>query len=397
MPSRRASRRASRRQSHVVDEGLAGLSVCDGRFQLTGKVLGRGCFCCVVEALPATALQAGEPVAVKVFSEEQDDDDGPSIFVREVHALQKLLEAGGSKYVVDLIDFSKNERGEAWAHSDGHSFLVLEIGSVTLEQWADEHRRALGVLGWLPLQRLREPLVSAARCLEHLEALGHVHLDFKPENLLLCGSEWKLIDLDGCCAVGTILTAEDVVVTPVHCAPELAKLYAEEDEGASATACIASHAWSFGSVAVELMTGASPLQAKYDVLSANGLNDDEDGICMDYFAWLAQATPEEVKIPNRLSQHASKEVFDLLTACLHIEPSCRPAMAVVHATLSPVSAKHSTSADATTVPMEEALKAPADTSPNMSQSALAHQSSWWGCCCAPLALEPGKRVRSKKE
>lgn len=414
MPSRRASRRMSRKVSNMVEESLVGTRVCCDRFVLTGTVLGRGCFCCVLEAMPTASTHAtASPVAVKIFPpEDQWEDDTEksserSPFVQEVQVLERLTQGEGRRYVVDLIDYSKCKLGNPGMEADGSSFLVLEKGGETLEQWVTTHRRSLGLLDrdLVPFDALMEPVSSAACCLGHLERMGWVHLDFKAENLLLVGSVWKLIDLDGCCEVGSVLTAEDIVVTPVHCPPELAHLYVAEEQGASTVACIASHAWSFGSVMVELVTGSPPLESRYTTLSANGLHDDEDGICIEYFTWLAQARSEDIQLSERLAKHLPKQVFELVLACLDCIPAARPALSssvpISALSTSPVSGDVTTTRKGGASGQNKVKSQPSITcmgfetpqkSHEKSEESANSKPSWWDCCCVAqnLAVKPTK-------
>merc|ERR1719265_188488 len=55
-----------------------------------------------------------------------------------------------------------------------------------------------------------------------LHAKGFVHLDLKPESLMMCRGQVKLADVDGCARTGstTSFTDTSISYSPIYCAPE---------------------------------------------------------------------------------------------------------------------------------------------------------------------------------
>merc|ERR1719191_1695390 len=63
-----------------------------------------------------------------------------------------------------------------------------------------------------------------------LHAKGLVHLDLKPENLMLFSGVLKLIDVDGCVRIGTRVSITDssLSFSPCYCAPEWARFILDD-------------------------------------------------------------------------------------------------------------------------------------------------------------------------
>jgi eukaryotic-like serine/threonine-protein kinase len=130
---------------------------------LTGlTVLARGGYATVYQARQESV---GRPVAVKVENHALDDEDDQRRFLREAHAAGQM---SGHPHVVDLFDVGVT--------TDGHPYLIMELCAGT---YADRLSRA-------PLgpSEVRGVGMKIADALAHAHALGVLHRDVKPANIL---------------------------------------------------------------------------------------------------------------------------------------------------------------------------------------------------------------------
>jgi serine/threonine protein kinase len=130
---------------------------------LTGlEVLARGGYATVYLARQESV---GRPVAVKVEHRALVDEDDQRRFLREAQAAGEM---SGHPHVVDLFD--------AGVTAEGHPFLIMELCAGT---YADRMTKA--PLG--PVE-VRDVGVKVADALADAHALGVLHRDVKPANIL---------------------------------------------------------------------------------------------------------------------------------------------------------------------------------------------------------------------
>ncbi|MEA5621107.1 protein kinase [Cronbergia sp. UHCC 0137] len=162
-------------------------------------------------------------------------------------AIQQALSAcgtGGS--VVVMVDFFKygDEYGE-------HYFKVCEkidTSSLSKEIHTLEPKKRLFVM------------LTAAGALKILHSNGVIHLDLKPDNILI--KEWegkqvaKIIDFDSSILEGEVISAEFLVGDPVYYSPEFAKHIATAGETPAPTK--KSDIFSLGLILCQYWTGNRP-------------------------------------------------------------------------------------------------------------------------------------------
>merc|ERR1740139_1473973 len=87
-----------------------------------------------------------------------------------------------------------------------------------------------------------------------LHAKGFVHIDMKPENLMVFGGRLKVIDVDGCVRNGTRLSINDgsISFSPCYCSPEWARFMIKESEQ-TIVATPSLDVWSIGMLLCELI------------------------------------------------------------------------------------------------------------------------------------------------
>jgi eukaryotic-like serine/threonine-protein kinase len=177
------------------------------------------------------------PVAVKVLADRYAEDGAiRNRFTREAHAAARL---SGAPNVVTIFDVG------AWRERPHFVMEYLEGGSLA-DMLANE--------GPQPPSRALPWLEQAARALDAAHALGVVHRDVKPANLLLdARGAVHVGDFGIASAAGmdSLTQTGTVLGTAGYLSPEQAR-------GERATP--ASDRYAFGVVAWELFTGARPFE-----------------------------------------------------------------------------------------------------------------------------------------
>merc|ERR1712032_318571 len=118
-----------------------------------------------------------------------------------------------------------------------------------------------------PLSResVRYIAKSMILCVAGLHAKGLVHLDLKPENLMVFNGLLKLIDVDGCVKIGTTVSITDssLSFSPCYCAPEWAEFVIEDSDEPTTIASAPLDVWSIGISICELVTLDSVMKPTY--------------------------------------------------------------------------------------------------------------------------------------
>lgn len=239
--------------------------------------------------------QTGVPVAIKVYKDWCHGAAGRQVlfrkFRRQVEVMRELqqpvlhketstdhgtaatpesscwgtsqpLVAPPSELFVQLLDYSTDLDGEP-GHDvlDGRLYVVMELGQQSLKEYLDLHRERRQAPSAEAVRSLSRSIVSVVA---GLHAAGFVHLDLKPENIMMCGFRMKLIDVDSCTRVGASVSARDssISFSPVYCAPEWARFVIDPDKQAI---CVdpSLDVWSVGMTLCELVAMRPCLKAAY--------------------------------------------------------------------------------------------------------------------------------------
>jgi len=219
------------------------------------------------EVWRARHLTLNSPVAIKLINAASAGDEGArKRFLTEAQVTAQLH----TRHAVRVFDFGFSD--------EGHPYIVMEL----LDGETVGHR--IERLGRLTPGETVRFLQQAARALDQAHALGIVHRDFKPDNLVIVRDETgrehiKVLDFGIAKLVGdleamsepapvsrlgdtlvdatqnTVLTVTNSVVgTPLYMAPE--QVRREEMLGPPADI------WAFGVVAFECLTGRLPFDGK---------------------------------------------------------------------------------------------------------------------------------------
>jgi serine/threonine-protein kinase len=280
--------------------GATDLRVIAGRYALEGLV-GKGG---MGEVWRARHLTLKSKVAIKfLHAASASSETSRRRFLTEAQVTANLK----SKHAVQVFDFGVTD--------DGMPFLVMEL----LEGETLDKRIAR--LGRLSIRSTVRILRQAARALDRAHALGIVHRDFKPENIVILQDdeghdEVKILDFGVAKLVGELepgrepsaLDGDDilrkpsattrtgtVVGTPYYMAPE--QIHDSANVGPSADI------WALGVVAYECLTGQRPFEndtvaaVLRDILDgkstpASAHHPDLPPMFDDWFQAACAATPE---------------------------------------------------------------------------------------------------------
>jgi serine/threonine-protein kinase len=231
------------------------------------------------------------PCAVKLIRPERAGD--PSTlrrFEREVQAMATLTHPN----TVEVFDYGHAD--------DGTFYYVMEyLPGLNLEELAGRH-------GPLPPGRVVHLLRQACGALREAHAVGLIHRDIKPGNLLVCKRggrhdvikllDFGLVRAPGLERGGPPLTQEGVIAgTPAYMSPEQAAGQAHLDGR--------SDIYSLGAVAYFLLTGRPPFVRPTAAQT------------------LAAHLGEPVESPSRCRPEAPEDLSAVVLRCLEKDPARR--------------------------------------------------------------------------
>merc|ERR1719282_568369 len=175
-----------------------------------------------------TNIKTGEMVAIKVYKTLKEGANSEDVkmqkFRRQISVLTELQEpfqvptdltlwsdqlsrAKPSRLFMQLIDYSKNARGEpAPDPVDGVLYVVTELAQYSLKDYLSLRRDQGRPLTKDTVKNITKAIILV---MAGLHAKGLVHIDLKPENLMMFNGRLKLIDVDGCVKSGTHVSIED--------------------------------------------------------------------------------------------------------------------------------------------------------------------------------------------
>uniref|UniRef100_A0A7S4S2B2 Protein kinase domain-containing protein n=1 Tax=Alexandrium monilatum TaxID=311494 RepID=A0A7S4S2B2_9DINO len=235
-----------------------------------------------------------------------------------------LDEVDTSNCYVRLLDYSCTETGEPGL--DEHEkllYLVLELGEESLEERLQRHRTRGESLSVKELRELQWALVCIVW---GLHAVGFVHMDIKPQNIMRFrengADHWKLIDLDGAMETGREIRPEQVTFTPEYMPPELAKAWVAWTSGDPSYRLTMSRlmdVWSIGMCSLEAIFLQPVLRPWFEEWKK------ETGSEEKFFKWLADYDTEPILHGDMHEMLAGmdKDMCDLLETMLAKDPDTR--------------------------------------------------------------------------
>ena len=200
-----------------------------GKYQLLERVASGG----MADIWLATS-ETGRVCAVRrLLPELQDDSTAKKRFV---HGCEVLERCQGHEFVVGYLEHGK---------VDGQLFCGMEyVDGANLKELYAVHDPVL-------LENVAQIIIDMAVALEHVHECGFMHLDFKPENVLVArNASVRLVDFD----LAQPITEKPKKITknpgtPAYMAPEQLSGQAIDQR---------VDAFSFGVAAYELLTNQKP-------------------------------------------------------------------------------------------------------------------------------------------
>jgi serine/threonine protein kinase len=172
---------------------------------------------------------------------------------------------------VQLLDHSRDRLGKAGPDIlDDTFYIIMELSQCSLKDYLEKRRQTSWPMSTDAVRSLSKSILVA---MSGLHAKGFVHLDMKPENLMMCGDFWKIIDVEGCARIETDIKLDGphVSFSPLYCAPEWARFLVHNRTGSiTASACL--DAWSVGMTLCELVSSKPIMKRQfYEIRRAKNL------------------------------------------------------------------------------------------------------------------------------
>lgn len=249
---------------------------------------------------------SGEKVAIKSYKmpedmSQEDKEVTMQKFVRQVKVLQELQEpfvrpddpklwhpildtTAPSKIFMRLLDYSKDASGHpAPDAKDGIMYVVTELASYSMKDYIRTRRDQKKPLAKHAIKAVAKSMLLATA---GLHAKGFIHLDLKPENLMIFNGALKVIDVDGCVKQGTKISVDDssLSFSPCYCAPEWARFLIDDSDDPRIEAVPALDAWSIGITIAELVTLDAVFKPTYASFMGKGRSNREAGFL--FMEWL---------------------------------------------------------------------------------------------------------------
>lgn len=296
--------------------------------------LGEGSFSVCRKAVD---LMTGDDVAIKAYkgSLGNNDESARSMFLRQVDILLELQDGCGqhakqsqrqgcaqfdksSKFFIQLIDYSRDESGSPGLDcDDGVFYVVMELAESSLKDYIRSLRAQGEALSRDAVRQLGRSVVMASAA---LHAKGFVHLDLKPENMMICKGRLKINDVDGCVRIGSVISLQDSSssFSPCYCAPEWAKFLQAGDQ-AEIVADARLDSWSVGLTLCECATLSPVMRPAFTYfLQSCGSAPEAHA---NFVAWLSSL--ETSPVPDCVEKFDAELGQFLSRGLLECDPSLR--------------------------------------------------------------------------
>lgn len=213
---------------------LQGL-ILDNRYKIISKIGVGG----MADVFKGEDTLLGRPVAVKILhSNFAGDDDFVARFKREAQAAGKLSHPN----IVSMYDVGFDQ---------GYHYIVMEyIEGETLKEYITRHER-------LSIDNAVKFTIAIAEGLEHAHAMGIVHCDIKPHNVLITKQgRIKVTDFGIARAMnaGTTMMYTNSIMGSAH--------YLSPEQASGKSVNGSTDIYSLGAVLYEMLTGRVPYEGE---------------------------------------------------------------------------------------------------------------------------------------
>eukprot|EP00930_Biecheleria_cincta_P059873 TRINITY_DN45589_c0_g1_i1.p1 TRINITY_DN45589_c0_g1~~TRINITY_DN45589_c0_g1_i1.p1 ORF type:complete len:701 (-),score=151.00 TRINITY_DN45589_c0_g1_i1:124-2226(-) len=279
-------------------------------------------------------IETGQEVAIKIYKTDKDSPNAEEVrrqkFGRQIEVLQMLQQpfpevtdpnlwrpqlaaTKPSKLFITLLDYSQDENHRPIPDPrDGVMYVITEVAQYSLKDYLALRREQGKALSRAAVKSISKAIILVVA---GLHAKGLVHLDLKPENLMMFNGRLKLIDLDGCVRAASEVSIQDssISFSPCYCAPEWARFLTDESES---KIVVQPHldVWSVGMTLCELATLDAILKPMYANFLKNGHSHREAGfLFMDWLGGVGKAPlPKSIK---RFDPQFHDMLVDSLLVC----------------------------------------------------------------------------------
>jgi len=207
---------------------------------------------------------------------------------------------------MELIDYSKQEDGLPGPDpTDGTLYVVTELAQYSLKDLLADRRHKKQPFSREAARDLAKRMLLA---MAGLHAKGFVHIDMKPENVMVFDGRLKVIDVDGCVRIGTKVSINDgsISFSPCYCSPEWARFMIKETEQVIiANPCL--DVWSIGMTFCEFVALDAIWKPQYANFMRNASSHREAGFL--FLEWLG--VMKKPPLPRAIEGY-DKEFYDLL-------------------------------------------------------------------------------------
>ena len=213
---------------------LQGL-ILDNRYKIISKIGVGG----MADVFKGEDTLLGRPVAVKILhSNFAGDDDFVARFKREAQAAGKLSHPN----IVSMYDVGFDQ---------GYHYIVMEyIEGETLKEYINRHER-------ISIDNAVKFTIAIAEGLEHAHAMGIVHCDIKPHNVLITKQgRIKVTDFGIARAMnaGTTMMYTNSIMGSAH--------YLSPEQASGKPVNGSTDIYSLGAVLYEMLTGRVPYEGE---------------------------------------------------------------------------------------------------------------------------------------
>jgi len=238
-----------------------------------------------------------------------------------------LEKAKPERLFMILVDHSKDAKGEPGPDvSDGVLYVITELAQYSLKDFLGTKKHDHE--GPLSKETVRSMTKALVMVMAGLHAKGFVHLDLKPENLMVFDGCLKLIDVDGCVTVGMSIAISNpsISFSPCYCAPEWANfLLAETEANIVADPCL--DVWSTGCTICEFVTLDAILKPTYANFLRHAHSHREAGFL--FMDWLSniKKSPVPMKTVGAFDSELTTLLKDsLLVPDRNLRKTCAEAL-----------------------------------------------------------------------
>jgi serine/threonine protein kinase len=296
-----------------------------------------------------TEKASGDEVGIKIYKDSSKEKNAAkqaeitlTKFKRQIKVLQELLEPfkkpddpafwhsqldnlkPESVFMV-LIDYSKKAGTQEPGPdaNDGVLYVVTELGQYSLKDFLAQRREQNKPLSKESVQNIARAVVLAMAA---LHSKGLVHLDMKPENMMMFKGRLKVIDVDGCIKTGVKVSISDSTISfsPCYCAPEWARFLIDEVK-ANILSTPLLDSWSVGMTLCEMVTLDAILKPNYGNFLRNAHSHREAGFL--FMEWLGCL--KKVQLPRPLVKYEPEFLKVLQEGLLVCDQSGRKSCAQV--------------------------------------------------------------------